>query len=308
VHRDIKPSNLFLTLAADGSPLVKVLDFGIASASSGPESMRMTATTDIMGTPLYMSPEVLESARRADVRSDIWALGATLYELLTGQVPFPGGSMVEVYACIAKGPPPPPRSLRPDLSTELEQVLLRCLASSPDDRYQSVPEFVDALAFAALPRSASERATRVRRIAEHAAARRQEAQASVSPIGGSPDTYGPIASAVVKPRPRMLPLVIVAAAAASFAVGSVAVYMTAASPARSMASEAALPPSRAPGAAMPVAPAESAAPPLTPSAPMAETAMASASASSSTRPRAKAPGTAPARTPRESDFATDPHR
>src|SRR5262245_15691858 len=99
VHRDLKPANLFLTARADGSPCVKVLDFGISkiAAHSGSGSdMGMTRTQSIMGSPLYMSPEQMASARDVDQRSDVWAVGTVLYEIVTGHVPFTGETMPQL--------------------------------------------------------------------------------------------------------------------------------------------------------------------------------------------------------------------
>jgi serine/threonine-protein kinase len=148
VHRDIKPSNLFLTRRADGSPMVKVLDFGIAKSTDldptagGPTD---SAPTGALGTPAYMAPEQMRSARAVDTRTDIWALGATLHALLTGAPPFSAGSLVEMHERTLRGPPPL-RAARPDAPEALEAILLRCMAPDPADRYASVADLAEALA------------------------------------------------------------------------------------------------------------------------------------------------------------------
>ncbi|MBE7481736.1 MAG: protein kinase [Polyangiaceae bacterium] len=147
VHRDLKPANLFLTKRADGSPCVKVLDFGISSMS-GPNAPdhALTRTGAIMGSPFYMSPEQAKSARTADGRSDIWSLGAVLFELLAGRPPFLGETMGELIAAILTEEPKPLRALRPDAPEGLEAVVVRCLAKEPAARYATVGELAKALA------------------------------------------------------------------------------------------------------------------------------------------------------------------
>jgi len=149
VHRDLKPANLFVATRADGTPSVKVLDFGISKvsglANSGAE-LGMTKTTTVMGSPLYMSPEQMASAKDVDARTDIWALGAILYELLTGRVPFQADSITQLCVMILQQQPPPLRDKRPDAPQELQHIVLRCLERDRDRRYANVAEFAHALA------------------------------------------------------------------------------------------------------------------------------------------------------------------
>ncbi len=149
VHRDLKPSNLFLTRRSDGSPLVKVLDFGISKAMS-PEgdsqfSANLTTTSAVMGSPLYMSPEQVRNAKQVDARADIWSLGVILHELLTGSPAFHADTLPGICAAIIADNPPPLRSLREDAPSELEDVLNRCLEKSVKNRYQTTREFMTAL-------------------------------------------------------------------------------------------------------------------------------------------------------------------
>ncbi len=148
VHRDLKPSNLFCIRRADGAPWIKVLDFGISkmsSAGGSAASMSMTRTATVIGTPLYMSPEQLESARSADARSDIWALGIILYELLCGHVPFMGETLPEVCVKISLHSPPAITTVRGDVPEALVDVILKCLAKNRDRRFQTVAELTAAL-------------------------------------------------------------------------------------------------------------------------------------------------------------------
>jgi serine/threonine protein kinase len=144
VHRDLKPGNLFLARLRSGKTVVKVLDFGISKVGSAADS-DTTRTGQLMGSPKYMSPEQMASMRDVDGRSDIWALGAILYELATGRPPFVAETMPLVCALVLNSDPSPPRALRPDLPLELEAVILRCLEKDPSKRFATIAELVHAL-------------------------------------------------------------------------------------------------------------------------------------------------------------------
>src|SRR4051812_323709 len=135
VHRDVKPTNLFVTWRPDGSALIKVLDFGI-SKSLIAGAMQLTQTQSLLGTPAYMSPEQMRSARLVDARTDLWSLGTVLYELLEGHRPFEAESFSEMCVKVAADPPGAMR--RTPLA--LQQVVLRCLAKLPEQRYASMAE------------------------------------------------------------------------------------------------------------------------------------------------------------------------
>lgn len=145
VHRDLKPSNLFLTTSVDGRPMVKVLDFGICKVRSSDEDASITSTAALVGSPSYMSPEQIRSAKHVDARTDIWSLGVTLYELLTGRLPFAAAGPSATIAKIVADAPEPLRTARPEVPAELEAVVSRCLAKNPADRFRSVGSFSRAL-------------------------------------------------------------------------------------------------------------------------------------------------------------------
>ncbi len=156
VHRDLKPANVFIIRRRDGTESAKVLDFGISKttgmAGSGPDAA-MTSTQSMMGSPLYMSPEQMMSARDVDTRTDIWALGVILYELVAARPPFVAESFPQLCIEIAQQPPPSLRSFRPDAPPELEAVILRCLEKNREQRFHSVADMVAALAPFAPPRA-----------------------------------------------------------------------------------------------------------------------------------------------------------
>jgi serine/threonine-protein kinase len=145
VHRDLKPANLFVVRRPDGSLSVKVLDFGISKSPLAAGSSGMTHTFAIMGSPLYMSPEQIQSSKDVDSRTDIWALGAVLYELVTGHSPFVAETLTELAYQIISQQPPPLRDKRADASLELERVILKCLEKDRAQRFQSVAELATAL-------------------------------------------------------------------------------------------------------------------------------------------------------------------
>jgi serine/threonine protein kinase len=143
VHRDLKPANLFLAEGPEG-PTVKVVDFGISKLAAE-LALTVTATNSSLGTPGYMSPEQLRSAKYVDARSDVWALGVIAYELLVCELPFRGATTSAVAAAITTRDPIPPSSIVTDLPRGLEEVLLKALAKDPEQRHASADELADAL-------------------------------------------------------------------------------------------------------------------------------------------------------------------
>jgi eukaryotic-like serine/threonine-protein kinase len=148
VHRDLKPANLFLVRRPDGLPSIKVLDFGISKvAGTGMSSgLAVTKTATMVGTVHYMSPEQMTSARDVDPRTDIWAFGVIVHQLLANDLPFAGDTIPEVCINVAMRPPAPLRKQRPDAPAELEAVVGRCLEKDRERRYRNVSELAVALA------------------------------------------------------------------------------------------------------------------------------------------------------------------
>jgi serine/threonine-protein kinase len=142
VHRDIKPANLFLSTRPDGTPLIKVLDFGISKAPVSTSAL-VTQTDIVMGTAGYMSPEQMKAAKDVDGRTDIWALGIVLYECLSGRRPFEGASFTAVVLKAGTEPPPPMDSRLP---RGLQDIVLRCLEKDRGARFATVAELATALA------------------------------------------------------------------------------------------------------------------------------------------------------------------
>jgi serine/threonine protein kinase len=212
VHRDLKPSNLFVTHRPDGSPLVKVLDFGISKAiqADAAGQMHITATAAIMGSPQYMSPEQIRSSKNVDARSDIWALGTILHELLAGTPAYTADTVPGLLATIVADPPQSLASVCPNLPPGLEAVVLRCLEKDRERRYSSVGELSRAL----LPFAPSDSRQLVTRICRVLG----ESERSIpAPIPDLP----PRSKTVVQPRPgssRPVPATHVSQTNGSFAL------------------------------------------------------------------------------------------
>jgi serine/threonine-protein kinase len=145
VHRDIKPENLFLTRQAQGMYMIKVLDFGISKIALPRGNRDLVRTQMALGSPVYMSPEQIRRSDQVDARSDIWAIGCVLFELLTGVTAFDEPSLLELSAAILERAPVPLQTLCPEAGAELEDVVLRCLNKDPDQRFQNVAELAVAL-------------------------------------------------------------------------------------------------------------------------------------------------------------------
>jgi len=146
VHRDLKPANLFLARRRDATQVVKVLDFGISKAMEPVAGMSpSTLTGSVLGTPFYMAPEQVRDGRTVDARTDIWAIGVILFELLAGRRPFDGRTVAEVFASILERTPPALREIREDLPEALTAIVMRCLAKDARERFASVEELGKAL-------------------------------------------------------------------------------------------------------------------------------------------------------------------
>ena len=147
VHRDIKPENLFLAQGAGAMKQIKLLDFGISKATVGSLEAEMAAghTTQIMGSPHYMSPDQIRSTKDVDGRADIWSLGVVLFELVSGHTPFTATDVTQLISQILHEPHQRLTALRSDAPLELEAIIDKCLAKEPAERYQSPADLAIAL-------------------------------------------------------------------------------------------------------------------------------------------------------------------
>ncbi|MCA9677956.1 MAG: serine/threonine protein kinase, partial [Myxococcales bacterium] len=145
IHRDLKPDNVMLMPRHGDPDFVKILDFGLAKMFMDGMASNLTAQGVVLGTPQYMSPEACESKRDIDHRTDIYALGILLFQMLCGQVPFDGESMGSVLVKQVTQAPPAPRALNPHIPPSVEQIILRCLTKSPDARFPTMIALRDAL-------------------------------------------------------------------------------------------------------------------------------------------------------------------
>jgi eukaryotic-like serine/threonine-protein kinase len=204
VHRDLKPANLFVVRRADGLFSIKVLDFGISkvtgAAAGGAD---VTNTAVVMGTPLYMSPEQMQSTKDVDARTDIWALGAILHELLAGQAPFFADTMPELVVKIMSADPPSVRAVRQDVPQAVEAVIRKCLQRERTARFQNVADLAVALENHGPPRcrTSVERISRViQRAGLSTTAQAEPANPSVAAHSG--DTLTEFGRTGSKPQPK----------------------------------------------------------------------------------------------------------
>jgi serine/threonine-protein kinase len=143
VHRDLKPENIMVDSGSDSEPHIRLIDFGIAGDSAA-RRLTFANFSQSMGTPDYISPEQVRG-KRGDARSDVFALGVMLYEMLTGRVPFTGPNPFAVMNDRLLRDPASPRSLNPAISPALEEIVFRALEREPKNRYPSAREFAHDL-------------------------------------------------------------------------------------------------------------------------------------------------------------------
>ncbi len=136
IHRDIKPANIYCAMRGGLYDVAKLLDFGLAKPTTDSEDVGLTQEGSITGSPLFMSPEQATGSEQLDARSDIYSLGAVMYYMATGEPPFNYQQPIKVMIAHASESPRPPRELNPDISAELEELILRCLEKQPEDRVQ----------------------------------------------------------------------------------------------------------------------------------------------------------------------------
>ncbi len=167
VHRDLKPSNLFLVTGPEGTPSVKLLDFGISKMRDSTDAAPLTSAEALIGSPGYMSPEQIANPSSVDARTDLWALGVMLYELVAGTRPFEGEGISALLIKIVSEPAPDLRARVPDAPLALAEAIARCLQKRVDDRFSSIEQLASALAGLGGPEAARSIA-RIRRTEETA--------------------------------------------------------------------------------------------------------------------------------------------
>jgi serine/threonine protein kinase len=192
IHRDLKPSNLFCVRRSDGRLTIKVIDFGISKVSpAGGSAVPDTRTAAVMGSPPYMSPEQMRSAKDVTAESDIWSLGVILFELMVGRTPFEAETVTELAIKVTTEPAPPLRAFRAEIPGGLEAVVLKCLEKDRRARFRNVAELArDLLPFA--PARARASVDRIAGILQEAALSAQAPAASLFPDDGDRSPGGPL--------------------------------------------------------------------------------------------------------------------
>jgi serine/threonine-protein kinase len=185
VHRDLKPANLFLTTDVGGLPCVKVLDFGISKFTDS--AMTLTQEAQALGSPLYMSPEQMNSSKDVDPRSDVWALGTILYQLVAGRTPYHADSVQQLCARVLFGQPTPLAQFRPDAPPGFEAVIARCIERDRERRVRDVATLAAAIAPYAPARAHAyvERVSRALGVAPSYVAPVVEPAAPAAPVSAS---------------------------------------------------------------------------------------------------------------------------
>jgi serine/threonine protein kinase len=228
VHRDLKPSNIFLAIGPDGEGVPKLLDFGISKLANGLRSIDPSSTPigELMGSPMYMSPEAVRGARDLTPQSDQYSLGVILYECVTGRPPFYGDSLLSVLEAVAEGKYESPRRFRPDLSTVLEVAITRAMSTDPSKRFPSMRELGRALC------EAGDQRTRLLWTPSFGV-RDTPVHRNTANLGASPlRTGSPLSASVSHPGPRapLWPLAVAALSLMLLAIGVVAYWKLPANP------------------------------------------------------------------------------
>ena len=192
VHRDLKPENIYLCTRGSDANFIKILDFGIAKLTGeGSTSSHKTRTGLVIGTPTYMSPEQCEGKGLIDSRSDVYSLGVVMYEMLTGRVPFPGEGFGEILVAHLMKEPERPSTLNPDITPELEAIVMHAIEKDRTKRFQTMDEFGSAVAD----------------VAGHFAVYKPTPTVSYTgamPIAASPTGSMPMVATSTQPRPTTL--------------------------------------------------------------------------------------------------------
>lgn len=207
IHRDLKPANIYLAERSDGRVRVKVLDFGISKSigTTSSAELSLTTTSAWIGSPLYMAPEQMQSARSVDHRADIWSMGAIFYEILAGVPPFLAESLPQLCTMLLTVDAAPVSRKRPEVPADLESIVMRCLSRDPNLRYQHATEVLEALqAFASTISGANQGAlSQPARLSFHGSDTLPiEALAQSGPTGSLPETRISTGTAVAWAEPR----------------------------------------------------------------------------------------------------------